>query len=630
MPGLVVGITGIAELPKDSVICELDASMPGLTLWFPNRPEAGDLARFRGAQRLMVRAPSDAAAVDVDTERCKIGHVGYGGYPFRVWKEAELTVVVEGHVYGRTENALRADIVDLVQRAMRAPDALGIVSDFVRAADGDFLIAAASSERCLVWGDALGRLPIYVHQSAAGLAVARECKFIAGLLGEWSFDRLGLAQHLWLGYPLGSRTLFEGIERAGEGFFLDVRFARPPTAVVRASTYSFRCDAKSDSRGRAACASDVAERILTASRDRANVEHGIPPIVSLSGGHDSRSVLAGVWRARPDCIAATFRRADGGQANDVQMAERVARSLGVRWECFALPEAGVQAEERLVWLKDGLNFTSMAFIVGFLDALVRRWSDRAVLITGDGGDKIFPDLRPVSRPRNFDALVDGLVHDHALMPAAEVEQVLGLQRGALVESLRARLEEYPEHALEQRAVRWKIAERSRKWLCEGEDRNRCFLWQASPCLALHVFEAAMRVPDALKADFRFYAEVQRRLDPALLELPHADTGMSIDSLRFRGYAVARRLALRAAGPSRRSFVRRVRAQGPDPAALRADTLARQEAEPEGSKLLEVVRSQHLRSALERADRRGLHNWRTVMFLDRLWRERIARRAPQLN
>jgi hypothetical protein len=261
--------------------------------------------------------------------------------------------------------------------------------------------------------------------------------------------------------------------------------------------------------------------------------------------------------------------------------------------------------------------------VPFLDEVVQRWSDRAVLLTGDGGDKVFPDLRPARRARTPEELAEILADENMLAPAAEVEGLLGLPAGTLLAELRAHVEQYPEPALEHKAVRMKIVERSRKWLFEGEDRNRCFLWQASPCFALPVFEAAMHVPDESKSGFRLYAEFQRQLEPVLLTLPHADSGMAIDSLRLRAYSLARRWGLRALGPLRRKVFRHPRGQPPAPPALRTDTLELLRAACAGeSKLKVLLDERQAYDSVARSSRHSLYNWRTVLLLDQLWRQRI--------
>ncbi|MEA2577373.1 MAG: hypothetical protein QOD78_961, partial [Chloroflexota bacterium] len=587
--------------------------MPGLTVWLPAPTQVGAGARFRRAQRLMIRGAEDTAEIDVEHERCIVGHVGYPGYPVRCLVAPESTIVVEGHAYDRTADQFDRDVQELVRRAFDATDAREVVSDFVKGTDGDFLVVAvaATGDRCIVFSDALGRLPVYLQDGPAGLALAREPKFLGGIAGTWGFDRLGLAQSFWLGFPLGERTLFEGIERTGVGFFLEARPTDDGVQSSRASTYAFRCDAKSDVRGLQASATDLAARFVAATEARARAAGDAPVVVSLSGGNDSRSVLGGLGQAREHAIAATFRRPGGGHAADVLGAERIAGSLGIPWESIDLSPVGADEEERLVWMKDGLNPVTMAFILPFLEETRRRWGDRAVLLTGDGGDKVFPDLRPVRRPRTMDGLVSAVLEDAAMLPAPAVEMLFGLAPGSLVEELRSRLSGYPEPSLEHKFVRWQIASRAQKWLFEGEDRARCFVWQATPFYALPVFEAAMAVPDDLKTDLRFYAEVQRRIDPLLLTEPHADTGLLIDSARFRRRAATRRLALRAFGPFGRPLLQRLKADRTDPTALRSDVMSRlRDADLGGSRLVQTMDPTMAAKLASTATRRGLQNWST--------------------
>ena len=348
-----------------------------MTVWLPAPTEVDAGARFRRAQRLMIRGAEDTAEVDVEHERCIVGHVGYPGYPVRCMAAPESTIVLEGRVYDRSADQLERDLQELVRRAFDAPDGRDAVSDFVKNVDGDFLVVAvaASGDRCIVFSDALGRLPAFVQIGPAGLALAREPKFIGGIAGTWGFDRLALAQTFWLGYPLGVRTLFDGIERMEGGFFLDARPTATGVQSRRAATYAFRCDDKSDLRGLKASAADVAARFVVATEVRALVADDARAVVSLSGGNNSRSVLGGLGRSRDHAVAATFRRAGGSHSADVQVAERIAGSLGIPWEAFELPPVGPDEEERLVWMKDGLNPVTMAFILPFLDEVRRRWGD---------------------------------------------------------------------------------------------------------------------------------------------------------------------------------------------------------------------------------------------------------------
>ncbi len=583
-------------------------------------------SRFRRALGLEVRPPSGESVVNLDVGGCLAGHVGYPSYPVQTWRSPGMLILLEGRTYGRSDDELGRELGEVFAEALAGGSDFENIARFVRSTDGDFLAVgiSASGDRMVAFTDALGRLPVYVHVGAAGVILSRECKVIGSINATWQFDRLGLAEHFWVGYPLGDRTQFEGIRRAGEGFCLEADRTPISIATRQASTYSYRCDLKLDRRDIGASAADLADRLAAAAVARSAGPEGTTTVVSLSGGSDSRTLLAGLRGSRSNVVAATFQRNDGGQAEDVRVAELVAQSLGVPWHLLKLPPVEPEAEQDLAWLRDGLNSVEMAFLLPFFEETVRRWGDSAILLTGDGGDKVFPDLRPVRRPRNIDDLIDTILADAMLMSTRSVEVLLGLEAGRLRDELSGLLNSYPEEALEYNAVRFLIAERGRKALFEGEDRGRSFLWQATPFYALPVFEAGLAVPDEKKADDRFYLEVQRHLDPTLLTLPHADFGIPIDSARFRRRAFARRWTLRAAGPVVRPLLRRVRAREPDPVGPRALTLdLLRQALAAQSPLAGMLDASVAIATVTGATSARLTDWRTVLLVDQLWRSRVT-------
>lgn len=599
--------------------------MPGLTVWRPVEPVADDSDRFLRALKLQVRAADDKAVIDIDRLSLHVGRAGYPGYPVRNWVDGDLTIVFEGHVYGLDDASLRNRMQALATKALKAATPAPSVAEFVGETDGEFVavIASTRGDRCLLFTDALGRLPLYVNQGPSGVVVSRETKCIADIVGGWAFDPIGLAQTLWLGYPLGERTLFQDIVRAPGGFLLDSWSDGERAAWTTAATYAYRCDHAGERLDVDVAAASLAEQFVIATRARAAVAGEAPVIVSLSGGNDSRSVLAGLGGER-GAVAATFIRKGGIGAADVSVARQVAAAFDVPWYGLELPEPSPADEERLVWLKDGLNHVGMAFILSFLDSITERWSDRSVLLTGDGGDKALPDLRPSRRLRSTDDLVQGLLDDAEISPAESVEAAVGLPPGSLVAELRRLLDAYPEATLDGKAVRFQLAERGRKWLFEGEDRGRGSVWQTSPFYALPVFESAIVMPPQTKVDYRLYAAFQRHLDRRLLSIPHADFGMAIDSPRYRARASLRRIAIRDLGIVVRPLLKRRRRRGLGPSPARDDAQARlAEIESGGSRLGRTLRPDAAARAIESSSASALEAWRTILLVDRLWSERLA-------
>jgi asparagine synthase (glutamine-hydrolysing) len=599
--------------------------MPGLTVWRPVEPVPDDGDRFLRALTLQVRAANDKAVIDFDRPSLHVGHAGYPGYPVRTWVDGDLTIVFEGHIYGLDDNSIRDRLQAVARKTLTAATPAPSVAEFVGETDGEFVAVIASSlgDRCLLFTDALGRLPLYVHQGPSGVAVSREAKCIADLARGWAFDPIGLAQTLWLGYPLAERTLFQDIVRAPGGFLLDSRSEGERTTWTTAATYAYRCDHAGGRLDVDVAAAGLAEQFVIAAKARAAVAGEAPVIVSLSGGNDSRSVLAAL-RGERGVVAATFIRNGGIGAADVTVARQVAASFDVPWYGLELSEPSPADEERLVWLKDGLNHVGMAFILSFLDSITERWSDRSVLLTGDGGDKALPDLRPSRQLRSTDDLMQGLLDDAEISPAETVEAAVGLPPGSLVAELRRLLDAYPEATLDGKAVRFQLAERGRKWLFEGEDRGRGSVWQTSPFYALPVFESAIALPPQLKVDYQLYVAFQRHLDKRLLSIPHADFGISIDSGRYRARARLRRIALRDLGIVVRPMLQRRRRRGIGPSPARADAQAGLAAmQSAGSRLLQTLNPDAAARAIESSGAAALESWRTILLVDRLWGKRLA-------
>lgn len=608
--------------------------MPGLTVWLPTPGERDVPSRFQRAQALVARGPTDRTTISVESPAIMVGHAGHAGYPVLGVGVERGAILLEGRVYDRSGTDLARQLTTVFRSAFAADDPTGVVAEFVTAADGDFLAVGVSpdGDRVIAFSDALGRLPVYVHDGPAGFVLSRECKVIASIVGAWAFDRVGLAQTFWIGYALGERTHFEGIERLPEAFVLDVRRTPRSIDARRSVSWTYRCDRTDPDVDLERAAAEVAERFAIATAGRARAAEGDAGLViSASGGNDSRAVMAGVVRAAlparagpaPSPIALTFRRADGGQAGDVRVAERVARTLGLPWEVYDLPSIDRSDQLALAWQKDGLNGVGIAYLMPFLREIVRRWTDRAVILTGDGGDKVFPDLRPLGRSRSLDEVAEAIVADASRLDAGLVERLFDLPSGTLLGDLRHRLDAYPEDDLAAKGIRFQLTERGRKYLFEGEDRTRGLAWAATPFYALSVFEASMAIPPAAKRDYRFYARVQRRLAPVLVELPHADFGLAIVSRRFYVRQAARRLVFRGLGSSTRPLLMRARGVGTAPSGAIVDTLGLlAEATERRAAMLEVIDPSAARSAIAQSSPVMLETWLAMFMLDRIWSERI--------
>jgi asparagine synthase (glutamine-hydrolysing) len=164
------------------------------------------------------------------------------------------------------------------------------------------------------------------------------------------------------------------------------------------------------------------------------------------------------------------------------------------------------------------------------------------------------------------------------MPPEVAAAIARVPVARLHEALRARLAVYPEAAPADRYVRFAFAERARKWLFEGEERNRGYLWSTTPFWAPAFVERALAVPPARKRGYALYRDFLAALAPETVRVPSANWGHPVDSLAASARIAASRLMARLPAPVQRS-VRRATgrtAPGPRPGPLPAWLAARLE------------------------------------------------------
>lgn len=595
--------------------------MPGISLQVTSQPATREmLCQFEAAQSHMLHEPDYGQHIHIAENGIIVGHVGYAEYPVTSFSTDVADVVLEGCIYNCSAHDLETSIRSLAGTLCQdSTDAVKVVREWILQHDGEYLVVVAPrhGHQVFVFNDIFGRLPWYHSSSSDRLIISRECKFILQSSKRCSFDRLAWAESLWFGYPLGQRTLFQDIEHAPGGVLLKATMGPDRITSSISRLYEFNFDEK-DTRGRkvSAWAADLADAFQQAVKLRAGYPDVSKNIVSLSGGQDSRAVAAAYDHCDADAIAATFVSAEGHGRNDAVWAEQIAASLGMRWDQIEVPLQDSRQEERLLTLKDGLNYLAMAFILPFMDELVRRWGRGAVYVTGDGGDKVLPNLLPQARPRSDQQLLETIVAGHGTLASAEVaEAAMGLQRGTLPSELLKVLAQYPEKDRRQKAVHFSFDQRGRQWLYEGEDRARFFMWETSPFYSLPFARMAMSVPDRFKAYNRLYREFQLRLSPAASKIPDATYRLPIASPWFvPALQLRRNLPSGLKSRLRGLTVGKSHKSAPSPETL---SNAEQLAQEMGGSPAAV------RKLLSEVSTNGLQQWRTLAGLHAKWKQEAS-------
>jgi asparagine synthase (glutamine-hydrolysing) len=557
-------------------------------------------------------------------QHCRIATSAHERYPIEVGEDERAFVCFEGRAYGSAGAPEVEQLLALAPRLSAAPaEALAALRAWVVEWSGEFvaLVYLKRESRLLVLGDSMGRLPLYRALDAGpGLALSRDQRFLLELEGGFEADRIGIAQLLLFGFPLGRRTLARGLEhlRAGDALCADreatLCSAGPwdPARLGRGG----RGDTLEDR------AADLTERFAGACRVRAAACD--PPLLGLSGGLDSRAVAAGLAHIGQPFECYTFLDATGVHARDAAAARAVAEALGVPWRRVDAPAPCGRALLRILEMKIGLNSLAMSYSVPVFEALHAALGNRVTLWTGDGGDKMMPDHRPRLGAGD---LVRYLVDHLPLWPLAMACRLTGVGERELCDSVAEVVAGYPERSADAKFLRFGLAERGGRWGFEGEDSNRHYFWTVSPFYDRDFARAALACPDALKSGYRLYRAFLRRLQPTMLTVPDANLGLRVDTPT---YVLARRLRETA---RRFPRLRRWLRQGvpasllQPPAGLASAVLERQ---IERSPAVRAVFPEAALRAVARAPRRFPHGAVDALLTATSAVERIAGGTPTLK
>lgn len=506
--------------------------MPGLTI------AAGNSIDTRRVIRACERSAPKHYSTEVLYERAdRVAVVwsAYESYPKTFITNSYGLAVVEGTVLDgemSTEETLHR-LVYLWDCDRAAAAACAV--DMAKSADGDFIIILVCFRdgAITVVNDVFGRLPLYVRKTFHECIAAREIKTIVEIDGPGSLDIQAAAHTLLFGFPLNRHTLIDDIRVLGPATSLSVSLEPfgVDANVYRVWNFEELVASRQSERPDGSDLVDIFQRTCARQSRRPGLS---PPVLQLSGGLDSRAVAGGLSTCGTPFYASTFATPEGDCDRDVAIAERTARLVDAPWQLFRLRAPSWAEIIEASLLRDGLNYGGMAPRLQYLTALRTVYGPKSYVFTGDGGDKVFPDLRAPWWVNDLRRYVDYRLQD-VVWPLEDVAAMLGLNRKTLRDSLHEIFASYPESDSRQREVHFLIFERAWGWLAEGEERNRSYLWHQTPFYGRTFFEAVMSLPQGEKKGYRLYNAFLNRLNPSFAGLPNAKWNAPVRSFRARSH-----------------------------------------------------------------------------------------------
>jgi asparagine synthase (glutamine-hydrolysing) len=484
-------------------------------------------AQFQRALSLMQRCRSYEQHSEVVGTDYHIGWAAYPEYPITVHRTENAFLLIEGRIYDRdtTEITQFADEVDFDDdRVERFRVRLELL---LRECDAETVVVyvdCAPGGQALIVNDSLGRLPVYWAEDRRQVIVGRDSLAVTHLCGSVRADRCGVAETLLFGFPLGARTLFDGVRRLPPAVSLCIGARNGESPVEPYEEWDFSEKSGTDIHSASDTAAQLAETFVQACRDRAARLGERPAVLFLSGGLDSRAVAGGLVRAGVTPQTLTYVGEPDHPLAESEMAARVAAALGCAHETLTLREPRALDRQWAVEIRNGLTYAALGHLRQVYDALLERYGHNGMLFTGDGGDKVMPPLRPPWQVKSDHQLLRILLARGGLFGVQQVCRLTGMRRKDLIEFLLAYLDGYPEKDPGDKLIRFAVFERGYKWLFDGEDRSRMHMWSTSPFYAPAFFRQGMAIPQSLKRSRVLYTEFLRTLSPALVDVPDSNTG----------------------------------------------------------------------------------------------------------
>ena len=340
-------------------------------------------------------------SVGLASRRLAIIDPAGGNQPIRS-DDGAATIVFNGEIYNHRE--LRRELEQAGFRFHSHSDTEVILHAYrahgVRCVDrleGMFAFAIWDELRRTLFlaRDRLGIKPLFYRQVSGRLLFASEIKALcASRDPKAATCQAGIAEYLFCGYPMLSRTLFEGVSSLLPGHLLLCRSGERP----RVERYwDVRFDARAPD-------PDPAARLheLLSASVRRELFSDAPLGACLSGGLDSTVVSA--LAARDASALETFnvgyaRNSELFQANprrivgevvgdDAYYAPRAALALGTRHHAFTLPlDSLLEDIDRMIWHREKPLITLSEYGHFHLSRQVRRHVK--VLLSGQGSDELF-------------------------------------------------------------------------------------------------------------------------------------------------------------------------------------------------------------------------------------------------
>jgi asparagine synthase (glutamine-hydrolysing) len=334
-------------------VLKQDRQMPGIYGYIKKTPgESSQLISMTEAMKLYNHFVQDEQYEDnsVAASRVHLGHIGEKSSPYH---NGGVRLWVEGEAYNCKEVAKR---LRLKQKGVAASLVEAYQTDkldnYLNLLDGYFCAAIydAKKKKVLLVSDRYGMRMLYWYCCGKQFVWSSEVKGILALNGiDTTLDPASPQCFLDLGYLMGENTWFQHIKLIKPATVLECDIASQKIEQHRYWKWS---EIKPSNLSFDGAVAELGQRFINAVRRRFDPNKKIG--ISLSGGLDSRAMLAAVDQLYPEYQGYSYTFGIAG-CDDIRIAQKVVSLTNWRHQIFELHQ-GTWFQPRLerIWLTDGM------------------------------------------------------------------------------------------------------------------------------------------------------------------------------------------------------------------------------------------------------------------------------------
>ncbi|HMA75820.1 MAG TPA: asparagine synthase-related protein [Candidatus Krumholzibacteriaceae bacterium] len=516
--------------------------MPGISLIFDRRGklENQEPSLFNAIEKLL-HNNNYTKKIYSHTENLFLAATYHENYRVRCFEDKTLLICVDGVIYGKSSSQIENELKNISNYIFNPErDFKSRITEWILTTDGEYVVFLYNkiSDQFCIFNDPLCRLPIYYYYDNDLIMVSREPRFIIELTETADLNHDSIFEYLLLGYSFGEKTLFRKTLQFKGGTVIKMADKAASPEIERVTTFNFE-DKKYNVAGIDKHADNLAG-LLTDATDR-RIDSTRNNLLALSGGLDSRTVSICLSNLNAAFDTVTFLDYFKLFEPDIKYAKDVADTLDVGWELFhAKPATGKDILE-LLNIKTGMNYLGQSFSVPLLKRIMDTYGSEITFFSGEGGDKVLRDIRPVGNIHNIDHLIKYLIAHNSMIPLDVVSDITGSYKSEFISRLKEHLLKYCEKDMKMKYLQFLFSERCPGWNFQGEDRNRSYLYPVTPYYSIPFFTYSMNIPDTLKQNFKLYRKLMVKLSPEAAAINNAKWNFPITSEKLKLYCALRRI-----------------------------------------------------------------------------------------